>query len=135
VKWRRWSESNLRVGLRRDRSSLGYEQYDRRLYRPARSLASVLTSTDGSRLSTSILGASPVSACSAASRAQTRAQILAANLRFSGRPKCATAYASPGWSSRHRRPTPPGSGAWSARLALGRRRRDGQASTSATRQP
>lgn len=67
---------------------------------------------------------------------------------------CATAHAPPNWSSRHRRPTHRGAGqaprvkverpagrttlargAWSARLVLGRRRRDGQASTSATRQP
>ena len=46
---------------------------------------------------------------------------------------CATAHASPGWSSRHRRPTH--RGAWSARLCLGRWRRDGQASTPTTRQP
>ena len=67
---------------------------------------------------------------------------------------CATAHASPGWSSRHRRPTHGGAGqaprvkverptgrttltrgAWSARLCLGRWRRDGQASTPTTRQP
>ncbi len=99
--------ANPQVGLRRDRSSLGYEQYDGRLWRPARSLATVLTSADGWRMSTSILGVSLVSARSAASRAQTRAQILAADLRFSGRPKCAIAYASPGWSSRRRQPSLP----------------------------
>ncbi len=100
------------------------------------------------------MGVSLVSTRSAESRAQIRAQIPAADLRFPGRPKCATAHTSSGWSSRHRRPAHRGAGqaprvkverptgrttlargAWSARLALGRWRRDEQASTPATRQP
>ena len=132
---------------------LGYEQYDGRLRRFTSSPVAALTSTNAWHWSTSTVCVSP-------SRPVPQRLVHKTVHRY--RPltwgpravRCTIAQTSPGWSSRHRRPTLRGAGqaprvkmerptgrttltrgAWSARLALGRWRRDSHAGTSATRQP